>query len=335
MTTTTHNKTPGMVVLVATIAGLVLAAISLLPLGPGHSALGVAFDTEADEAAEADKQEAPKALRGIHYDPPRQAPALDGLDHNGQSFSLKRQPHPLAMVFFGYVSCTDVCPTNLKKFEKIQKQLGADADQVQFVFVTIDPGNEPPKKMAEYLEYYEGEIIGVTGPYGDSLDEVYKSWGIVRKRVELDKPVMGRDYKFDHSGQIYLVQNGKKMPVSYPYGTSVDTMVEDLSALLDDPSLGERLPEVGSVKKVTIPPGSYTRAAQKNPKLPAYLRVRVGDSIRWRNDDYMYHFVGDISLGPGEEATQRFDEAGEFYFGCTALPSEVIRIAVEEPSTDG
>ncbi|MFP4596770.1 MAG: SCO family protein [Persicimonas sp.] len=290
--------------------------------------------SQDSEPSATDSAEAPQALRGIHYSPPRQAPELTGLDYNAKSFSLARQPHPLAMVFFGYVSCTDVCPTNLKKFEKIQKALGDQADQMQFVFVTIDPKNERPDTMKQYLEQYDGEIVGITGKYDDSLDEAYDQWGIVRRRVELDEPINGRDYKFDHSGQIYLVQGGDRIPVSYPYGTSVDTMIEDVQALLDDPSLGEKLPEVGSVREVAIEAGTYTRAAQDNPTLPAYLRVHVGDAIRWKNDDYMYHFIGDISLAPGEEATQKFDEAGEFYFGCTAVPSEVIRINVQ-PSPEG
>jgi methylmalonyl-CoA mutase cobalamin-binding domain/chain len=105
---------------------------------------------------------------------------------------------------------------------------------------------------------------------------------------------------------------------------------EDVEALLDDPSLGERLPEVGEVKEVAIKAGTFTRAAQDKPTLPAYLRVNVGDAIRWKNNDYMYHFIGDISLAPGGEAMQKFEEPGEFYFGCTAVPSEVIRIKVME-----
>jgi protein SCO1 len=84
------------------------------------------------------------------------------------------------------------------------------------------------------------------------------------------------------------------------------------------------------VTTVALPPGTFTRAAQDNPTIPAYLRLRKGTAIRWKNDDYMYHFIGDISLEPGGEALQRFDETGTFYFGCTAVPSEVIRIAVVE-----
>lgn len=286
--------------------------------------------TATAQAPGAQPQPQPDTLRGIHYSPPRTAPNIEAIDYSAKPFNLARQPHPLALVFFGYVGCTDVCPTNLKKFEKMQQILGADADQVQFVFVTIDPRNETPKIMREYLNYYKGEIIGVTAAKPDGLDEVYEQWGIVRNRVELDKPVNGLNYKYDHTGQIFLVQNGNKIPVSYPYGTSTEVMAEDVKNLLADPSLGARLPEIGAVKEVAIAAGSYRRMAAENPSLPAYIRVRVGEGIRWRNNDYMYHFVGDISLAPGASALQIFDEPGELYLGCTATPKEVIRISVLE-----
>lgn len=269
-----------------------------------------------------------EALRGIHYAPPRVVSDIKAVDQNGKPFVLSRQPHPLMMVFFGYVSCTDVCPTNLKKMEIMQQKLGEQADQVQFVFVSVAPEHEKPEIMREYLEQYDGEIVGLTAKRADGLDQTYADWGIVRRKVELDTPILGRNYKYDHTAQIFLVQEGRRLLVTYPYGMDVDTMTEDVQAMLADPSLGTRLPEVGSVKTVALPPGTFTKAAQQNPTIPAYLRLRKGESIRWKNDDYMYHFIGDISLAPGEEATQKFDEAGTFYFGCTAVPSEIIRIAV-------
>lgn len=310
------------------IFGRVLV-ISALLLGLSLlSSIGCAKNSEGPPDEEA--QSAPETLRGVHYSPPREAPEIDAIDYNARPFNLGRQPHPLALVFFGYVGCTDVCPTNLKKFEKMQQILGKDADQVQFVFVTIDPKNETPEVMKDYLSYYKGEIIGVTAEKPRGLDSVYEEWQIVRNRVELDKPVNGLYYKYDHTGQIFLVQNGDKIPVSYPYGTSTEVMAEDVKNLLADPTLGDRLPEIGEVKEVAIPAGSFRRSAQENPGLPAYVRVRVGEGIRWKNNDYMYHFIGDISLAPGASALQIFDEPGELYLGCTALPKEVIRIAVEE-----
>lgn len=272
--------------------------------------------------------EHPEVLRGVHYDPPRMVHDIKAIDHNGKPFVLSRQPHPLMLVFFGYVSCTDVCPTNLKKMEIIQKRLGDQADQVQFIFVSVAPEHERPADMKQYLEQYDGELLGITGKEASSLDETYERWGIVRIKETLEVPVMGRDYKYDHTAQIFLVQDGERLPVTYPYGTSVDVMLEDLRALLADPTMSHRLPDVGEVKEVAIAPGTFTRAAQDNPTLPSYLRLHVGDTIRWKNDDYMYHFVGDITLAPGDAAIQNFDEEGTFYYGCTAVPSEVIRITV-------
>lgn len=305
--------------------GALASGARVLLTGALFALMPLVASPESGLATQAEPEPGP--LRGIHYVPSRPAPAIHAVDHNGRPFVSNRQPHPLQLVIFGYVSCLDVCPTNLRKMVRIQKDLGDEADQVQFVFVSVAPEQETPEVMRKYLLKYDGEVVGLTAKSPGGLDETYVQWGIVRRRVELEKPVAGRAYKYDHSAQMYLVRDGE-IVVSYPYGTGVEVMVEDLRALLHDPSLGKRLPDVGSVTTVALPPGTFTRAAQDNPTIPAYLRLRKGTAIRWRNDDYMYHFIGDISLAPGSEALQRFDEAGTFYFGCTAVPSEVIRIAV-------
>lgn len=270
----------------------------------------------------------PKQLSGIHYHPPRQLHELRALDHHGERFVLSRQPHPLSMVFFGYVGCTDVCPTNLKKFQRIQQQLGALSNQVQFVFVTIDPEREGPAKMREHLETLGGEIIGVTGS-ALVLAQVYEQWGIVRTKLKVDPAVDPRGYKFNHTGQIFLVRHGKALLTSYPYGTSAELMASDLRGLLADPTLAHHQPLMAGTRQVIIPPNSFTQRAQARPSLPAYIKLRPGESIEWINRDYMYHTVGDIRLAPESSAHQTFHEEGTFYLGCTALPEETIRIKVE------
>lgn len=276
----------------------------------------------------------PETLSGIRYDPPRDMSEIRALDHHGERFVLSKQEHPLAMVFFGYTACVDVCPTNLKRFEQIQKIMGREADQVLFVFVTIDPERETPAVMRKYLTRYEGEIIGVTGSPGQ-LEQVYTKWGIVRKQVEVSREVDPRGYKFDHTGQIFLVRDGRRLLVSYPYGTEAGAMAAELTAVLRDPSVADRLPPVGAVREVTIPTGSFTKRGQAAGGLPTYLRLRPGDTVRWRNADYMYHTVGDIRLAPETSATQRFDEEGTFYLGCTAIPEDTIRISVQAGAAEG
>lgn len=277
-------------------------------------------------------EDEPHALSGIHYNPPRDAPDFIAKNQSDMDYTFSKQPHPLRMVFFGYVSCLDVCPTNLKRYEKIQEIIGHKVEQVQFVFVTIDPERETPAVMKEYLSNYKGEIIGVSGT-SEMLEPVYESWGVWREKVMLDEPVAGQDYKWDHTGQIFLVQ-GDKIRVSYPYGTGHEDMARDIEALLEDPNLGARLPNISEIRRVTLPPGAYALAFQKKPTIPTYIRVRVGDALVWRNDDYMYHFVGDMRIAPGQEATQVFTEPGEIYMGCTATPEDKIRIVIFDKDSD-
>ena len=275
---------------------------------------------------------ATERLHGIHYDPPRHAPDLKGLDHRGQPWIFHRQPHPLALVLFGYVNCVDVCPTNLIRITQVKELLGEDADQVLVVFVTIDPEYETPEILAERLDYFGGEIIGLTGDI-DDLAPAWTRWNVVRskQRIPVDEDPTGRGYKFDHTAMIHLVQGGRRLRASYPYGTEAETMVEDLRLLLDDPDFEQpRLPPVGSVREVVLPAGSYTLSFQKDPSIPTYIRLHAGDTLRWVNDDYMYHFIGDVALAPGDRASITYDEPGDTYYLCTATPGEALRVHVVE-----
>lgn len=269
-------------------------------------------------------------LRGIHYDPPRHAPNLEGIDHNGQPWIFHRQPHPLALVLFGYVNCLDVCPTNLIRMTQVKELLGDDADQVLVVFVTIDPAFETPAAMKEKLDYFGGELIGLTGDER-RLAPQWTRWNVVRSKraVPTEVDPTGRGFKWDHTAMIHLVQGGTRLRASYPYGTGADVITEDLQLLLQDPDFEQpRLPPVGSITEIVLPAGAYTLRFQRAPSIPTYVRLRPGDSLRWVNDDYMYHFVGDVALAPGDRATITYDQAGDTYYLCTATPGEALRVSV-------
>ena len=272
-------------------------------------------------------------LHGIHYDPVRAAPNLVGRDHNDQPWIFHRQPHPLALVCFGYVNCLDVCPTNLLVMRKVQKLLGDDHEQVLVVFVTIDPEYETPAVLSQKLSYFGGEIVGLTGPI-DDLAPQWTRWNVVRSKVQIpveDDPTR-RGYKYNHTAMIHLVQGGKLLRASYPYGTAAPVIAEDIQLLLDDPEFVQpRMAERGSVHEIVLPAGSYTLSFQRNPSIPTYIRLHQGDTLRWVNDDYMYHFIGDVALAPGDRASITYDEIGDTYYLCTATPGEALRVSVTAP----
>lgn len=267
-------------------------------------------------------------LHGIHYDPPRLAADLRGLDHNNQPWIFHRQPHPLALVLFGYVNCVDVCSTNLVRMKQVKELLGPQADQVLIVFVTIDPLYETPSMMKAMLSYYSGEIVGVSGSI-DDLAPAWTQWNVVRAKKEIpvaDDPT-GRGFKWDHTAMIHLVQGGKRLRVSYPYGTESEAIAGDCKLLLNQPDfIQPALPAIGEVREIVLPAGAYTLSFQKNPSIPTYIRLFAGDTLVWKNEDYMYHFVGDIALAPGDRATITYDTPGDTYYLCTATPGEALRV---------
>jgi protein SCO1 len=215
--------------------------------------------------------------------------------------------------------------------KRIRDGLGDLADQVLFVFVTIDPDYETPSMMKERLDYYGGEVVGVTGSI-ERLAPAYGQWNIIRERkpVPVDEDPTGRGFKYDHTAQMFLVQRGGSLLTTYPYGSEAPEVVEDLRGLLGSAQAPERLPGIGEVRTYRLPPMAYTLDFARNPTVPSYVRLHVGDTMHWINDDYMDHAIGDIYLSPGDRATQRFTTVGDYYFLCTATPGEALRISVRE-----
>src|SRR4029077_4364357 len=72
-------------------------------------------------------------------------------DHNGEPRTLADFRGKVVLVNFGYTQCPDVCPTTLADLASAMKKLGADASQVQVLFVTVDPKRDKPELLREYL----------------------------------------------------------------------------------------------------------------------------------------------------------------------------------------
>ncbi|MER2604560.1 MAG: SCO family protein [Siculibacillus sp.] len=122
------------------------------------------------------------------------------IDQNGGTFteaSLQGRP---TLLFFGYTFCPDVCPTTLLEAETWMKELGADADRLRVVFVSVDPERDTPEKLKVYLSNFDPRFIGLSGSRAET-DRVIKAWRVVARKV--DNP--GSDYTMDHTAAVYLL----------------------------------------------------------------------------------------------------------------------------------
>ena len=90
----------------------------------------------------------PYKYRGALIESSLPAPEIQLPASNGDTFQLADQSGKIVLVFFGYTSCPDVCPTTLSELLKVQQILGEDAAFTQVVFITVDPERDTQDRLA-------------------------------------------------------------------------------------------------------------------------------------------------------------------------------------------
>lgn len=172
-------------------------------------------------------QDGPAFKAGV-FSPPRQAPdfALHGSD--GQALNLSRYRGKVIVVGFGYTSCPDVCPTTLATLAQARRKLGAEAADVQVVYVTVDPERDDVERMKKYLAAFDATFVGAAGP-ADRLAAAREAYGVVAER----KTFSG-GYAVAHSSAVYLVDRGGRLRALMPYGRGPEDYVHDLKILLNE-----------------------------------------------------------------------------------------------------
>jgi len=110
--------------------------------------------------------------------------------------SLRGKP---VLVFFGFTSCPDVCPTTLTQLSVARKKLGSQADEVQILLVSVDPGRDTPEVMKKYTASFGPWLLGLTGPE-DDLDALRKLYGVYAAMESSDEQGA---YNVMHSAAVF------------------------------------------------------------------------------------------------------------------------------------
>ena len=170
----------------------------------------------------------PYTFQGSLIDPPVEAPHFELADVNGELVQLSDMDGQVVIMFFGYTGCPDVCPVTLSEFLRIRSQLGNQAENVSFVFVTVDPERDTPERMKKYLSNFDPEITGLTGNRAQ-LESVWSSYGVYEAKVEGSSE---DNYLVDHSSRIYVIDAEGNLRLTYLFGTDNQVIVEDVRHLL-------------------------------------------------------------------------------------------------------
>jgi protein SCO1/2 len=150
-------------------------------------------------------------------------------DHNGQVRTLEEFKGKVVAVFFGYTQCPDVCPTTLTEWVEIKRQLGADGDRLQGIFITVDPARDTPEVLKAYMANFDPSFLALIPENADALAQVAKEFKIIYKKVDGKTP---GSYTMDHSAGSYLFDPQGRLRLYSRYGNRVDGLVADIRLLL-------------------------------------------------------------------------------------------------------
>src|SRR5216684_7209762 len=113
------------------------------------------------------------------------------------------------LIYFGYTSCPDACPTALNNMGVALDRLGADAASLQPVFITVDPKRDTADALAEYLKSFDPHIVALTGT-DEQIAAVIKEYHVYAEV----QPGGSKDYLVNHSNLFYLINpDGKFVSV--------------------------------------------------------------------------------------------------------------------------
>ena len=172
----------------------------------------------------------PSAFRGTVYaEPYPPAPEIELPRGNGNRFRLSELRGNIVLLFFGYTSCPDVCPTTMAEMKSALEKIGEEkARNVKVIFVTVDPQRDSPERVQEYVNHFNSEFIGLSGTELE-LQKTWTDYGVFRQIVD---GTSAAGYLVDHTARVTLIDQDGNLRVSYGFETPVDDIVHDLKLLL-------------------------------------------------------------------------------------------------------
>lgn len=149
-------------------------------------------------------------------------------DHTGKRRSLGDFKGKVIALFFGYTHCPDVCPTTMVDLKKTMKILGKDSDDVQVLFMTLDPTRDTQTVLAQFVPSFDARFIGLYGTLQETV-ETMANFKVFYSKVPGKSQ---NDYLIDHSAGMYLFDQAGKVRVYIPYGQKPADIANDIQTLL-------------------------------------------------------------------------------------------------------
>ncbi len=122
-------------------------------------------------------------------------------NHEGETFKLSDIEGKVGILFFGFTHCPDVCPNTLLEIQRLIVALEDQAEHLQVLFISVDPNRDTPDKLASYVNYFNKNIIGLTGSTAD-VTQVLKQYN---GSVSFSGDTNSDTYNVEHTANMFLI----------------------------------------------------------------------------------------------------------------------------------
>ena len=149
-------------------------------------------------------------------------------DHTGKLRSMNDFKGKVVVLFFGYTHCPDVCPTTMSDLKKTMQLLGDKANEVQVLFVTVDPERDTQEVLAQFVPGFDPRFIGLRGTVEEVAANLSEYKVYAAKVSEPGKS----GYTMDHSAGLYVFDKTGAPRIYLGYGEKPENIAHDLQLLL-------------------------------------------------------------------------------------------------------
>jgi protein SCO1/2 len=149
-------------------------------------------------------------------------------DHHGVPRTLADFRGQVVTLFFGFTQCPDVCPTSLLTMKEVMAELGADAERVQVLFVTVDPERDTEELLAHYVPAFDERFLGLYGSLAE-IEAVAKEFRVFFRK---SGDIAGGAYSVDHSAGTYVFDPAGRLRLYVRHAETADNIAADIRLLL-------------------------------------------------------------------------------------------------------
>ncbi len=213
---------------VARRRGAVLAALVAF-----LSVLGVASMAGCDQKGLNPLASAPGVkFNGVDITGAKYAQTLSLPDSTGKVRSLDEFKGKVVMVFFGFSQWPVICPSTMAEIAVLRRRLGPQGEQVQGVFVSVDPERDTPEVLGAYVKALDPSFVGLRGSV-EQVTAAAREFKVFFQKVPSKD---GKTYTMDHTAGSYLFDPQGRVRLFQRYGLGIDALQSDVKQLLATPT---------------------------------------------------------------------------------------------------